>query len=381
MTKIKKYIAEKINVVNRKIFYADRRILSKEKSYKNDCSYDDFEAYREFVSQNSEVKYSAETVSIPDGEKAKFKWTGAQFRNGYIYAIPNSASTFLRYHVSTEKAEYVGSVGNEEFKWTGGTVYSDNLYAFPRKAKGMLRYSFSDDSIIMFDAKEKYMGEHHYGGVCNGNGIVYQPPRNTDHILVWDLNRQESRIIRLAADWRKLRLDYSASLIHPNGFIYFFPTNGRIIKMNLDTEEWQFIGERMKSGIFEAKIACNGDIYGFGSENGILKISVMNDTVEMMHTGRFIGAYGTKLGINGKLYSIPGKGRYVWEYSPLENELAILYDTKASSLAKYAGGVTMYNGNIIGIPENEKQVLVLQSGSESVAIPDEIYQKFWIDCY
>ena len=151
--------------------------------------------------------------------------------------------------------------------------------------------------------------------------------------------------------------------------------------MNLITEEWEFIGGRIKSGAFEVKIACDGNIYGFNSLEGILKVSVSSDVVETIYSEKFIGAYGTKLGINGKLYSIPGKGRCVWEYSPLEDKLNAIYDTESSQQAKYAGGVTLPHGDIIGMPENEMQILIIRPESKSVVIPDEIYQKFWVDCY
>lgn len=375
------YMNEKINVINRKIFYANRRVIGKQESCLSDCVCDIFKSYHKFVMENLEVKYAVDTIPISCTEKAKNKWTGAQYINDMVYGIPNSAATFIQYHMLTKHAEYVGNVGREEFKWTGGAIWEERIYAFPRSSNVMLGYLPSDGSFITIKTKEKYIGEHHYGGVCSEEGIVYQPPRNTDHILVWDLNKRTSRLIRLAAVWRKLRVDYCASLIHPNGFIYFFPLNGRIIKMDLITEEWAFIGGRIRSGAFEVKIACDGNIYGFNSENGILKVSVVSDEVEVMYKDEFVGAYGTKLGLNGKLYSIPGKGRYIWEYSPLEDKLAVIYDTGNLSSAKYAGGVTLPHGDIIGVPENEVQILVLRPESKSTVIPNEIYQKFWVDCY
>ncbi len=99
---------------------------------------------------------------------------------------------------------------------------------------------------------------------------------------------------------------------------------------------------------FDAKIGLDGNIYGFSAyRKGIMRIDVTNDTVQMIHTDIEPGAYGTKYGADGCLYSVPGDGSKCFRYDVESDSLETAFDLKDKSKAKYAGGSTNSNGEIL----------------------------------
>lgn len=364
----------------RKLFYLNKRDrLTSLWAVKDD---DIFQKYCSFVEENRNIKYTVDFCELPL-LKERHKWVGAQAIGDKVYAIPNDASGFLCYNAKNRQISFEGKLQEGLFKWTGGCVWNGNIYAFPRSSDMLLGFEPDTRQIRFYQTGQSYQAEHHYGGVCTEDGRIYQPPRDSDHILVWDLNLENSRKICLATAWCKLRLRYCGSIIHPNGFAYFFPERkGRVMKMDLQTEEWCLIGQMINTMTFDAKVAADGNIYGFSAYcAGIMKINVTTDSVEMIHTEVDAGAYGTKLGLNGKLYSIAGNGQFVWEYDPCLDEIKKLYDTKCIMQAKYAGGVTMQNGVIMAMPARGNELCMMMPDKELQDIPKDIYMRFWNDCY
>jgi len=340
----------------------------------------DEKKYSNYVEAHREVKYSVSFREIPP-VSAIHKWVGAQNVNGCIYGIPNDMASVLKY---TDKGiSYLGVLAEDLFKWTGGCIWNDFLYGFPRSSNCLLKMSLDDEIPKLVKPEKTYSKEHHYGGICTKDGIIYQPPRDSDHILVWDLRQEKSRRIYLKTKIKNKNFRYCGSILHPDGNAYFLPEVGeRVIRFNPQTERISQIGDPIDAMVFDAKVAADGNIYGFSAYcDGILKIDVIKESVEMIHQEICPGAYGTKMGVNGHLYSIPGNGSHIWDFDPLADSLESIYEIPNGLEAKYAGGTTMRNGDIIAVPAKERQLLVLKTDRGKLDIPEDIYQEYFVDCY
>ncbi len=336
--------------------------------------------YYNYIMENRGVKYSVSFDLLPSVLAIR-KWAGVQSMDNGIYGIPNDMNAILKH--TSKGTFYLGKLGDEPFKWTGGCVWNGFLYGFPRTSNYLLKMALNTETIELIHIGKEYLKEHHYGGVCTKNGIIYQPPRDTDHILIWDLKREKTERICLTSKPGSKSFRYCGSILHPNGYIYLLPElNERIIQLNARTGEWSFIGEPIDATVFDAKISVDGNIYGFSAYcDGILKIDVIKECAKMIHTEINPGAYGTKLGVNGHLYSIPGNGNHVWDYDPLTDSLASIYQFSQSLIEKYGGGTSMQNGDVYALPIRQNELFKLQADIADLKIPDNIYQNFFLDCY
>ncbi|MCI8598705.1 MAG: hypothetical protein HFJ10_09735 [Lachnospiraceae bacterium] len=338
------------------------------------------EKYREYIRKHREVEYKVSLEALPEA-LAVHKWVGAQSVADDFYGIPNDMDAILK-HTETGN-QYLGQVGNSLFKWTGGCIWNGFLYGFSRSSNSLLKMSLDIEKIQYVELKEAYLGEHHYGGICTKEGIVYQPPRDSDHILVWNLNTEKTERIYLASKSENRKFRYCGSILHPSGFAYFLPeAREKVIKLDIKTKLWTFIGEPIEAMVFDAKIGVDGCIYGYSAYcPGILKIDPMSDAVKMIHREIWPGAYGTKLGVNGHLYSIPGDGDKVWDYDIETDNLKSIYTFPGKFKAKYAGGSTMRNGMILAVPAREHTLLQLKANATELEIPEDIYLEYFWDCY
>lgn len=332
--------------------------------------------FKRFVSNNNDVTYSVELQEIPKS-KVAHKWVGAQFFKDAIVGIPNDEESVLikREHWTSQHVAEKG-----RFKWTGGCVWNNRMYCFPRTSNSFLVYDGKETELIQLDCK--YDFEHHYSGVlCDELGVVYQPPRNTDHILKTDLKTNHSKKISIVSDFLNCKLSYCGSVRHPNGYIYFLPVSGcKVIKLNPLTDDWCFIGKPITTFCFDAKVGADGNIYGFNHWKGIVKIDVQDNKVSNIHTDIKFYSYGTKIGLNGKLYSIPGDSCSVFEYDIQTDSVKVVYTVQSKTKAKFAGGVTDSNGIIYGVPAEEEMVICYEP-SRMEKIPRSIYQKMYLDNY
>lgn len=338
----------------------------------SDCV--EFEVFRNHI--DSSVKYTIKSIKIGNS-KEKHKWVGAQINYGTVFAIPNDETRILCYDQNSNS--YIEGVNKGLFKWTGGCVWNNSIYCFPRTSNSFLK--ISDEDVEEIPLLIEYRGEHHYSGICTREGIVYQPPRNTNHILKTDLKSGLSNKIDIVDKKYKVNYRYCGSIIHPNGFIYFFPESGKVIKLNPDTDKWCFIGKSLSTMCFDAKVGMDGNIYGYSAYcRGIMKIDVSSDVVEMIHQEITPGAYGTKYGLDGCLYSIPGDGSCIWKYDVILDTINMMYDLEDDSKAKYAGGLTLPNGDIICVPATAPSILILKP-DKNTEIPEFIYKEFFQDNY
>lgn len=325
-------------------------------------------------------EYVVRKADLPIKHKG-YKWVGGQWTGNKFYGVPNDEKAFLFYDKNGPQigdSQFTGC-----FKWTGGCIWKDKMYCFPRSRNSFLVYDLKTEEEYERFLPCGYLDEHHYGGVRTGEGIVYQPPRNTDHILVTDLKYFAVRKIFLAPSWMRMKFRYCGSIIHPNGYIYFLPERDqKVIKFNPVDETWCYIGKEISPFVFDAKVGCDGNIYGYSAySDGILKIDVFADEVSMLHTEVKPEAYGTKMGINGKLYSVPGAGGEIYEYDIESDILRSIYHVPEDVEVKFAGGATNVDGRIIFAPAECSSVLILEPEVRGYEIPFEDYERIYVDFY
>lgn len=330
--------------------------------------------YRDFFNKYENITYTVRVDRV-DEIKCVHKFVGAQNYAETVIGIPNDANSFI--FINDNSIILKENLQEGLFKWTGGCLIDNNLYCFPRTSNELLRYNIYDYTIKYYPSCFDYTKEHHYGGAYSPKNKIYQPPRSSNHILAWDLVNKSSYQIPIDNNIHR----YCCSVLCGD-YIYFLPErNDKVIKFNINDESVQFIGENIYACVYDAKVYFDGNIYGFSAhESGIIKIDTKTDQVSMIHTDVKPGSYGTKLGINGHLYSIPGNGQYVWDYNTKDDSLSVLYDLNDCSKAKYAGGVTKQNGQIIGVPAASNSIFSLIP-SEEISIPESIYSMYFTDFY
>ena len=181
-----------------------------------------------------------------------------------------------------------------------------------------------DETIDIIPLPTHYGREHHYSGAVTEDGILYQPPRNTNHILVTDLKDYSVRTIPIGTSKGNYlgRYRYSGVIRHPNGNIYMIPEfNERVIKLNPQNNRVSFIGCFLKeSRVIGPTVGKDGNIYGFLMFNGgILKIDVNTERVEILEKQVVTRCCGTECGVNGKLYGIPAY-KNIWYQFDIDTE-------------------------------------------------------------
>lgn len=335
--------------------------------------------YKEFVTKNENISYSVSKMKI-EPIAAEHKWVGAQYYKDKVYAIPNDAEGMLVLDRKNDSIQIKKCTTNELFKWTGGVIFDGKLYGYPRRAARCFCYDLELD--IRVDTNDDCFGEHHYGGVCTDDGVIFQPPRNSNYINVINIGNNQNTRIKLSSDFLQIKYRYCGSVIHPNGYIYMLPEkHEKVIKLNPRNNEWKFIGGFISAMVFDAKIAVDGNIYGYSAYgNGILKIDVYSDECSVLYDNVYFGAYGSKLGIDGAIYSVPGDGRGIWKYQPTKDELKLVFDVEDDNFAKYAGGVTTPDGEMIYVPATSNQMIILKPSVYNL-IDEQLYKSFFVDSY
>lgn len=342
----------------------------------------EFEEFRNYISEHRSI-FPIQISKTDINEEGEEKYVGGLEIAGSIKcAIPNTCRSVMCYNNDFTEINRIGTLSDGRFKWTGGGIYNEKVYGFPRASNAIACYDYRKKELTEISLGTKYKGEHHYGGILTETGRIYQPPRDTDHILVIDLNIMKVRKIYLGSSFLRLKMRYCGSVYHPNGFIYFLPERGaRVIKFNPITEEYQYIGKVIREAmVFGAVVAEDGNIYGYGSYRGVLKVDVYNESAEMMFEHLYFGCYGSKLGVNGKIYGIPGDGEEFWEYDIKCNNIRSCGIYPSEERAKCAGGFTARNGDIHMMPAFGSNLCVLRFGLEE-DIPPKIYDRYFADNY
>lgn len=336
-----------------------------------------FIKFLNFVKYNQDIEYSFVEEVLPYELHSTHKYVGVQCSGNRATFIPSDELSVLM--KEDNRYKLIFNLTNQLFKWTGGGCWRNSIYSFPRASNSLLKITDSD--IEEIPLKNKYEGEHHYSGVLLPNGVIYQPPRNTNHILKIDINTLKETKIEIINEHFKCKTRYCGSLCHPNGFIYFFPENGRVIKLNPVNDEWCFIGKKISVCCYDAKVGTDGNIYGYGAYGkGILCINIYLDTVKIIYPEIEFGAYGTKYGVNGMLYSVPGNGKRIYAFDVLHKKLKHVFTFNSNEIEKYAGGATLSDGSIVCAPIRKNSVLNMIP-TKKVDIPEKLNSLIFSDNY
>lgn len=319
-------------------------------------------------------------IDIKDYREEKFVG-GILINKTTACCIPNSSRQIMLFDTDTLEYKKWGLLSEGKFKWTGGGQKDSYVFAFPRACNKVLQIDCQRLKVEEIDISVNYKGEHHYGGILCENGIIYQPPRNTNHLLAINtVSWQVHKIKLLHGFYNKLR--YCGSVVHPNGYVYFLPErNERVILFYPPTEKFIFIGKFLpECMVFHAVVSVDGNIYGFSLYNGLLKIDVKKSYVEMLYMEQYFGCYGTKLGINGRIYGIAGDGDVFWEYDVVKCKLKKIAAIDDKQKAKCAGGFTDRKGNIHMVPAFGDKIYTLNFNNKE-RIPETLYKKYFSDNY
>jgi len=303
---------------------------------------------RDTLEENKDIAYTrSETIEV--FEKG-YKYVGAILAdNSMIYGIPTGASSILEINPKKNTYNYFGKLSDDAFKWTNGCFYKGYVYGYPRFSNNLLRINPETHEVEEINLNLHYSKEHHYSGALVGN-TVYQPPRNSDHILCINLDDYTTSQIPLGKN-----MAYNGCIYHYNGLIYMFPVykGDKVLVLNPATKTFSFIGDGIENcTIYGASIALNGSIYGCSSGRGMLKINPSINEVKILYPYVYFGSFGTQIGINGKLYSIPGSGKDNFEFDPSTEKLMKLnkFSDPKYNYAKCAGSVVSEDGSIWCLP-------------------------------
>ncbi len=327
------------------VFYTEKNICNGTEYITDDIWYE----FVELSKKNCGAKYHLEVIDC--NKSGEFKWVGGVIRDDKIYGIPTGETCFLEFDYQSGKPNYIGNLSDGNLKWSGGCLYKGNVYGFPRSSHNLVILANKKDGTPReIPLKIDYDGEHHYGGVCTSEGVVYQPPRNTDNILKINLNTNKVREIQIGKKGRILR--YCGSVQHPNGLIYIFPEKReRVMVLDPKTDKVSFIGKQITSMVFGACVHPDGNIYGYSAYGkGMIKVDVKNNKVYKMFTEHTFGVYGTMLGINGHVLGVPGDGNYIYDYDVEIGNLSTITKLEENGKAKCAGASMDSKGNIYCIP-------------------------------
>jgi streptogramin lyase len=357
--------------------------MNKSNNY-NQILADCFDKNREAVFQRVEVygNFAPNT----------YKFAGAVYNGKYFICIPNSGTEIAMIDPEFERRGgkpftlFNGDFEAEQFGYTGGVLYNEKVYALPRRANAVLEIDPERKTAVRIPLCVRYdypdpQVFHHYAGVIFGDN-VYCAPKKSRNILVINLAAISTR-----ADVNSRELSvpdignqsYQGGVPHPNGLIYFNPTTQcRVMVLDPQTEETEFIGSPSPQFIFKSIVLPDGKIYGFGYDGGML----ITDPADK--STRFIGiapanpgTYGTIVGFNGKIYSGIGSGTALLEFDPSEETFRVkqAIDDGKHNYAKCAAFGLATDGSIWQMPAVGRFIYrIVFNGIKSTLPPEFLKQ-------
>lgn len=302
-----------------------------------------------------------------------FKYVGlVAADNEKLYGITNGGTDVLEINPTDKSWKRFGTLPDGEFKWTNGCFYKGFVYGYPRRSNHLLKIDPNTHETELINLDLNYTKEHHYSGVLVGN-TVYQPPRNTDHILCINLDNYSTFQIPLGRE-----MLYNGAIYHYNGLVYLFPgkRGDKVMVLNPQTKAVSYIGSPINCSVYGASTALNGCIYGFGGSGsyGILKINPSEGTTTILHKNVSFGAYGSQIGVDGKIYTILGAGITVYALNPNDETITKVarYSDKKENKAKCAGCAVAKDGTIWCVPAFGKTIHVYSFETNGRELPSEV---------
>ena len=332
MTKIKRFLTSSIIELSNFIYSStlEKRSLSLPEGL-NDL----------FLANHNGKYLGLEAIQIP---VLDFCGVGGCLYDNIFFIAPANGGEVLLYDIKNKAFETLRNIKRSRFRFSGIGIYGKLIYVFPRSANSLLKIVPDAKECTEISLKTAYTGEHHYGGAICSDGKLYQPPRNTNHILVTDLNTIKTYKIPIGPT--KMKYRYTGAILHPNGYIYMIPEyNQRVLKIDPCTDRFEFIGDFFEEcRVLGPAVGKDGNVYGFlAFSGGIMKIDILKDEVSIIGKGIETKSMGTECSINGKLYSIPAYSDRVFEFDITSKDI-----TSKDELC--AGGIVADNGDIYTVP-------------------------------
>ena len=341
---------------------------------------------RKVIDANKQKTYSS-TVKKIGGFNYELKYVGGVFSNDKIFGLPNHSTDCLEINTHFDCYSKFSHLSDGNFKWSGGYNADDgNIYCLPRTSDSIC--------IINPNTQQAYEQPIHtfnngvetfYGGLVLKDNMYILSRRSNDKICVVNINDFSVRYINLPS-----KVSLVSAIYHPNGNMYMFPHGtGKVLKMNIQSEEISEIGDSIDSDTFGCVIAYDGNIYGYNGVwcTGITKVDVENDTTSILHSNEVSKMYGTKLGINGKIYGVCGDSNEIYSYDIETDKLSVLMDVSDTegdetyNEAKCAGGCVAENGAIYMIPAKGRFILKISPIDCLQTFPRNILESVYFSNY
>ncbi|MDO5150993.1 MAG: hypothetical protein Q4D76_16615 [Oscillospiraceae bacterium] len=289
---------------------------------------------------------------------------GSLIADGRLYCCPANGGQIMMYDLKNKSFSFGSTISSGPLLFSGIGKYGNNIYCFPRRANSIVVHDRINNTTREIDLRTKYHQEHHYCGVITSEGVAYQPPRNTNHILKIDLNKFS--VEKVDISFPKAKIRYSGIIYHPNGYIYMIPEyNGKIIVLDPKTDKFRYIGPFWNDcRAVGPTVGCDGNIYAaLIFSKGILKIDVQKNEVSIIQPSVHFASYGLE-SVNSKLISFPSYTDGFYEVDLAGKEVHEIGTVdRLSEKAECAGASVDENGDIYVVPCYGENIYVLKKNS------------------
>jgi len=286
------------------------------------------------------------TDPIPNVEEGWLYHGGNLASDGFVYAIPASASRVMKIDPRLETTEFIGPEYEGKAKWYGGITGADGcIYGLPHNSTGVLKINPKTQEVTILVEGTLSEGRWKWhGGIASSDGSkIIGFPNNADSVLVIDVIKQQ---VYTVGDSSILRSGYhrvpqdgrykylGGSLTADGKLAYLFPCDAEyVLRFDMVTDEMKLVGPHLTEG--ENKFQN-----GFVGDDGCV--------------------YGIPQRSSGVLRVIPpGVKRYARDgvALPADDEYVdVIYcgDDMVSCKDKFEGGVLGFDGKIYCIPLRAK---------------------------
>lgn len=317
----------------------------------------EFRSFQNLDNEDEMLYSDIEIISVP----RIVQCVGCLIFNDWLYCCPANGGQIMMFNLKNHSFSFGNTISSGKLFFSGIGKYGNNIYCFPRKANSIVEHDCFDNVTKEIDLGTDYEDEHHYCGVITPEGIVYQPPRNTNHILKINLNDYSVEKVKIS--YPKARIRYSGIVYHPNGCIYMIPEfSGKIMVLDPQTDKFKYIGPFwVDCRAVGPTVGCDGNIYSaLIFSKGILKIDVHKNEVSIIQQSIRFASFGLE-SVNRKIISFPSYIDEFYEIDIINNEIhEVGTVNRFSEKAECAGAAVSKDGNIYVVPCYGKNIYVLK---------------------
>lgn len=314
------------------------------------------------ANRHEQLYTDIEKIPVPK----EVQCVGCLIYNDYLYCCPANGGQLMIYNLNRQTFSFGSTISAGKLLFSGIGKYGNNVYCFPRRANSIVMHDCISNITREIDLGTEYEEEHHYCGVITSEGVVYQPPRNTNHILKIDLN--DYSVEKIDISFSRSRIRYSGIVYHPNGYIYMIPEyNGKVMVLDPHTDKFRYIGPFWNDcRAVGPTVGCDGNIYAaLIFSTGILKIDVQKNEVSIIHQSIRFASFGLE-SVDSKIIAFPSYTDKLYEVDIEREEVhEIGTVSRLSEKAECAGASVDENGDIYVVPCYGRNIYVLKQDKVS----------------